>query len=67
MSHSQSGYLLYVDADPSVMQDTLDAAKRAAAEHIVNNCRLRIESFAAPAPSRVWIYDHDVADWVEQL
>lgn len=59
-------YMVHIDDKPTSLQNTLDEAKQLAGQCIANRPSLRIESLVAPAPSQVWIYDHQIDDWVEQ-
>lgn len=59
-------YMIYIDDKPTIPQNSLDEAKQLAGQYIANRPSLRIESFVAPAPSQVWIYDYQIDDWVEQ-
>jgi hypothetical protein len=62
------GYMVYVDEKPtSSVVNSLKEAKEFAAPYIVNGPSIRIESFVAPAPSQIWIYDYQIKDWVEQV
>lgn len=62
------GYLVYIDEKPtSDFVDSIEDAKQFAAPFIVNKPSLRIESFVAPAPSQILIYDHQINEWVEQV
>lgn len=60
-------YMLYVDEKATTVSKTLGEAQEAAEPHIANAARLKIESYAAPAPSQEWLYDYEIADWVEQV
>ena len=62
----QVKYMLYIDDKPTGAFRSLDEAKASAAQHTKGHISLRIESYAAPAPSRIWIYDESLHDWVEQ-
>lgn len=59
-------YMIYIDDKPTILQNSLNEAKQLAGQYIANSPSLRIESFVAPAPSQVWIYDYQIGDWVEQ-
>lgn len=58
--------MVYIDDKSPIPQNSLDEAKQLAGQYIANSPSLRIESFVAPAPSQVWIYDYQIDDWVEQ-
>jgi hypothetical protein len=56
--------MLYIDSNPSGVYQSLEEAKRATEPHINEKCPLSIENPTAPAPTRIWIYDYEVNDWV---
>jgi hypothetical protein len=60
------GDILYVDERPTPGTNSFDEAKKLAKQYIKTTSPLRIESFVAPERSQIWIYDHEINDWVEQ-
>lgn len=59
-------YMLYVDGNPIQVVNSLKEAKQLATRHITDRKLVKIESFVAPAPSKIWIYDIKVESWVEE-
>lgn len=60
------GYMLFVDSKPMAANESLEVVKQVARAYIPNMVPLRIEGMAAPAPTRVWNYDHGLQEWVER-
>ena len=60
-------YVVYVNGTAKYGADTFEDAKRHAATHLQTGDQLRIESWVAPAPSQVWIFDKSIEAWVEQV
>ena len=61
-----TGCKLYVDEKLTAMGYSLEATRRRAVPYIHNQRALKIESFAAAAPTQVWAYDYDIEAWVLQ-
>lgn len=61
-----SNYMLYVDEKPTRVVNSLEEARQLAAPHVAKKIPLKIESYVAPAPSQIWIYDYSLDDWVKQ-
>jgi hypothetical protein len=61
-----TGYMLFVENKPHGFGQILEEAKSLAANSMSCKQQLRIESYVAPAPSQVWLYDYDIKAWVEQ-
>lgn len=59
-------FLLLQDEKPVNFFHSLEDAKRAAQSLGMSQDRLRIETYVAPAPSAVWIYDADTQEWIAQ-
>lgn len=64
---NNSKYMLRENDAPLGVFDSLESAKAAAASERNEKSIYQIESLAALARSRIWIYDHKLNDWVEQL
>jgi len=62
----EMGYMLYVDDKPTIMGTSYKEAKKAANTNSIIPLPLRIESFVAPMPSQIWIYDYTIQEWIEQ-
>ncbi len=60
-------YMLYVSDNPETVCESLAEAQEVAKRYMSDNQTLRIESMAAPAPTRIWIYNYETQAWVEQL
>ena len=60
-------YMLYVRDNPEAVCESPEEAQEVAKRYMSDNQTLRIESMAAPAPARIWIYDYETQGWVEQL
>ena len=64
---SDNKFMLYEDSKPISVVKTLSEAKEIV-EHKVNKfTEYKVELNAAPAKTRVWLYDNNVDDWVEQI
>ena len=61
------GFMVYVNDEPKGVRESLIEAKYYADHYKPNRAALRIESMAAPAPTRFWNYDYSLEEWVERL
>jgi hypothetical protein len=59
-------FLLYIDDKPIMVFETLEEAQNRARDFIEQGNAVRVESFIAPAPSKIWHFDKDVHAWVHQ-
>jgi hypothetical protein len=64
---SINGFMALAEGKPVGVGRTYHEAVEIAAEQMAKRSELSIQTYAAPAPSRTWQYDYDVAAWVEQL
>ncbi len=62
-------FVLHIDGEAKAVGASLEEAQRLAAPYLGADPipDLRIETFAAPAPSRIWYYDPADAVWVERV
>jgi hypothetical protein len=58
-----TAFVLYVDGQQRLAADSLQQAMDAAEEFIPSGLPLRIEHFTAPAPTKLWHYDHSTTRW----
>ncbi len=63
---SENKFVLYENNEPVSVLGSLSEAKQAV-QGKDNAADFRVELNAAPAKSRVWVFDYDVSDWVEQI
>ncbi len=63
---SENKFALYENNKPISVLGSLSEAKQAV-QSKNNTANFRVELNAAPAKSRIWVFDYHTADWVEQL
>ena len=62
----ENKFMLYKNNKPiSVLGSLSEATQEIQNKSTVAN--FRVELNAAPAKSRIWVFDNDISDWVEQV